>query len=266
MIYELAALKPPFLGDSFPALKRAVVSGRYLPIPRKYSSNLHKVIAAMLRVNAASRPSAAALLSSEEVSAKLYLDDLSVEVARSDHGSQRRKLMETIKVPHNLKSLGLPKACYPDVRPNSPGAWTAVDQIQHSRRNSFASIAEESSVSFAGDENSVAESTRSARSTSTEASTNGSKSQSSKNGSRRDRNGKTKVPLKPISSNVEQSNISSKIEKAKAVIDAYNPPVPPSDKVDEPYRPRPPISSAYDAPVPPLLQRPLYQRPKHNLW
>ena len=36
LIYELCALHPPFLGDSFPQLKRAVMAGRYKSIPRCY--------------------------------------------------------------------------------------------------------------------------------------------------------------------------------------------------------------------------------------
>ncbi len=51
MIYELASLRPPFLGDSFAQLKRAVVIGRYPPLTNGgYSESLSTVIALMLRV------------------------------------------------------------------------------------------------------------------------------------------------------------------------------------------------------------------------
>jgi len=138
MIYELASLRPPFTGDSFPALKRAVVAGRYQPIPQKYSSPLHRVIAQMLKVNARERPSADQLLRSADLSAKLHLDEITVVHAAQPSREQAfMQLMETIKVPQNLRKLNvaLPKPCYPDVRPNSPTAWTVAEQnIQIKRR------------------------------------------------------------------------------------------------------------------------------------
>ena len=138
MIYELASLRPPFTGDSFPALKRAVVGGRYQPIPQKYSSGLHRVIAQMLKVNARERPSAEQLLRCADIAPKLHLDEITVVHAAQPSREQAfMQLMETIKVPQNLRKLNvaLPKPCYPDVRPNSPTAWTVAEQnIQIKRR------------------------------------------------------------------------------------------------------------------------------------
>ena len=129
---QLASLRPPFTGDSFPALKRAVVAGRYQPIPNKYSSPLHRVIALMLKVNPRERPSAENLLRSADLSAKLHLDEISVVHAAQQPSREQAfmQLMETIKVPQNLRKLNvaLPKPCYPDVRPNSPTAWTVAEQ------------------------------------------------------------------------------------------------------------------------------------------
>ena len=128
MIYELCSLRPPFLGDSFPSLKRAVASGRYSPVPKKYSDGMHRVIRHMLRLKPKDRPGAAALLAYPEVVAKLHLDG-SHSVAQ-DEVPNLPDMMATIVVPRNMKKLGnvLPKACYPDVRPNSPSAWTAAEQ------------------------------------------------------------------------------------------------------------------------------------------
>lgn len=126
MFYELAALKPPFTGNSFPELKRAVTAGRFQPIPKKYGDALHKVISMMLRVNAKERPSAKQLLESADMASKLQYDDVTV----FQPSSAREALMETIRVPQNLRKLNcaLPKPCYPDMRPNSPTAWTADEQ------------------------------------------------------------------------------------------------------------------------------------------
>ena len=132
MIYELCTLRPPFLGDSFPSLKRAVVAGRYNPLPRKYSDALSRVIGLMLRVNPKERLSADAFLRSADFSPKLVLDEISHFVPKQEACD----LMETIKVPGNLRQLNcaLPKPCYPDVRPNSPSAWICADQKQNRAR------------------------------------------------------------------------------------------------------------------------------------
>ena len=72
-LYELAALRPPFLGDSFPQLKRAVVSGRYPSLPRHYSQDLTDVIGKMLNINPQRRPTCQSLLDLPEVSLSLSL-------------------------------------------------------------------------------------------------------------------------------------------------------------------------------------------------
>jgi NIMA (never in mitosis gene a)-related kinase len=129
MIYELCALRPPFMGDSFPSLKRAVIAGKYPALPKKYSESLQRVIAMMLRLNTKERPSAAHLLKSSEVSIKLHLDEASALPMRNNVFNAP-SMMETIKVPQNLQKLqsALPKPCYPDVRPNSPSAWVISEQ------------------------------------------------------------------------------------------------------------------------------------------
>lgn len=48
VIYELAALKPPFRAQSMKGLASAVVKGNYASLPRTYSSDLNKVISKML--------------------------------------------------------------------------------------------------------------------------------------------------------------------------------------------------------------------------
>jgi serine/threonine protein kinase len=123
LTYELAALTPPFLGDSFPLLKRAVLSGRYKSIPRTYSYELSTVISKLLRVNPRSRPSAKDLLASPEVLKFMKPGGYGKISPSTDH---QMDLMATIKVPHGPKrriSSVLPKPCYPDNRPNSPKSW-----------------------------------------------------------------------------------------------------------------------------------------------
>ncbi len=126
------------MADNFPALKKVVIAGRYSPIPRKYSEGLHRVLAAMLRVSTRERPSAEALLRSPDVCPKLSLDDATMVLQQQqlqmrrtrEREQQHMSLMETIKVPQSLRQIALPKSCYPDMRPNSPSAWTVAEQQQ----------------------------------------------------------------------------------------------------------------------------------------
>ncbi len=126
------------MGDSFPALKRAITLGRYSPIPRQYCESIHGLIAQMLRLSPRDRPSADIMLKSAEVLAKLHLDDTlgngGAVVEQSDNCIM--ELINTIKVPQNLNKLNgaLPKPCYPDVRPNSPTSWTVAEQRHVQRK------------------------------------------------------------------------------------------------------------------------------------
>lgn len=139
MVYELCALRPPFTGNDFPALKRAVLSGRYSSIPGKYSSQLGKTIGLMLKQDPRGRPTAAQLLRSSELSNKLQLDggnDVIINEINKGHQNSFPDLLQTIMVPKNMKKLNavLPKACYPDSRPNTPSAWTVDDQARQIKK------------------------------------------------------------------------------------------------------------------------------------
>ena len=129
MIYELCALRPPFLGNDLPGLKRSVLSGRYPQIGNKYSSDLQKVIAQMLTLIPRDRPSAADLLRSKEIKSRIHLDN---DTAIPTH-REEKNLLGTIAVPRNMRQLShaLPKPCYPDARPDSPTSWTVADQSKN---------------------------------------------------------------------------------------------------------------------------------------
>lgn len=57
ILYELCTLKHPFAGRDLGSLFRSIVSGRYAPISRAYSPELRQLVADMLQVNPAKRPS-----------------------------------------------------------------------------------------------------------------------------------------------------------------------------------------------------------------
>ena len=57
VIYEIAALVPPFRAKDMPGLYSKVTKGTYPALPIKYSLELNKVIAMMLTVDPKKRPS-----------------------------------------------------------------------------------------------------------------------------------------------------------------------------------------------------------------
>ena len=59
-------------------------------------------------------------------------------------------MIQTIKVPNNMKQLNkaLPKPCYSDVRPNTPGAWVVADQSEHEKNLAKARKAAETAAAI----------------------------------------------------------------------------------------------------------------------
>jgi len=134
MIYELAALRPPFLGDSFPELKRNVLAGRYTPIPHVYSSDLANIIASMVNLDASKRPNAETLLADPQVEKR---KGLVRNLVPEDIEDQQVEMISTIKVPSRISAINLqsalPKPCYPDERPNSPRSWPVLADEREKR-------------------------------------------------------------------------------------------------------------------------------------
>lgn len=71
LLYQTAALKPPFTADNPFGLEEAIRKGEFARIPSRYSEELHKVISSMINVNPKSRPTAAQLLEIPQVALRL---------------------------------------------------------------------------------------------------------------------------------------------------------------------------------------------------
>eukprot|EP01047_Picozoa_sp_COSAG01_P098356 COSAG01_NODE_28552_length_658_cov_1.298748_1_plen_109_part_10 len=56
MLYELAALRTPFVGGSVVELARGITRGTYPPLPASYSTTMVESVRTMLRTAAAARP------------------------------------------------------------------------------------------------------------------------------------------------------------------------------------------------------------------
>ena len=107
VIYEMAALKPPFRATDMKGLYNKVQKGLYDRIPIKFSNDLSTVISKCLQVNPNARPTCDQLIN--EVSAFASANH-EQEAPKED----RKALLQTIKLPRNLKLLQgqLPKANY----------------------------------------------------------------------------------------------------------------------------------------------------------
>jgi len=105
VVYELAALHPPFMAQDMNGLYHKVVKGVYPRIPRIYSNDLAQLIAQMLTVDPRNRPSAWQVL---QMSCALRRAPTPKPVAVSP------TLLQTIKVPRNLRQLAerLPRSQY----------------------------------------------------------------------------------------------------------------------------------------------------------
>ena len=57
IIYELAALHPPFEAQSMDELYKVVIKGIYPKIPSSFSRELKNILRVILKVNPESRPS-----------------------------------------------------------------------------------------------------------------------------------------------------------------------------------------------------------------
>lgn len=127
LIYELCALRPPFLGNNMSELKTAVLGGNFNPVPSVYSKDLGSVIARMLLPAARDRPSAAEALAYPEVNARKCLvknvlreEELYSKGGVGGYGAEDA-LMPTIHI-GSLRELGvkLPGPSYPSDGPPTP--------------------------------------------------------------------------------------------------------------------------------------------------
>lgn len=113
VLYEMAALKPPFTAHDLSGLYKKVCAGVFDRIPMNYSNDLQTVISSLLKLDPKKRPDVDELLASPLVE-KHYKGDIDLEGGEE---SASDCLLKTIKYnPKDLKGLKniLPKANYVD--------------------------------------------------------------------------------------------------------------------------------------------------------
>jgi len=108
VIYELASLKPPFRSVDMKSLYKIVIAGKYDNIPSHFSTDLSNLIKQCLQVNPKQRPSTSEMLSNNNTIIN------TIKGMNFYQKVQKNDLLETIKMPRNLKKLNdiLPKAKY----------------------------------------------------------------------------------------------------------------------------------------------------------
>lgn len=106
LLYEMCTLNYPFMGLNMDQLKRAVTKGRYAPIPSYLNSDFSKLISMMLQMDPMRRPSVDELLNNPIIAGRInHFMDMTI----TDLKKMNLKLMDTIKIPQNIKNVHLPK-------------------------------------------------------------------------------------------------------------------------------------------------------------
>ena len=80
MVYELAALEPPFKAEDMEGLFNAVVNGKYKPLSSIFSKELSQVIKLLLSVKPKLRPTTEKILGSVLIRKKLEEISLDLDV------------------------------------------------------------------------------------------------------------------------------------------------------------------------------------------
>lgn len=113
VIYEMAALKPPFRATDMKGLFNKVQKGVFDRLPSQYSTDLSEVIKLCLQVSPTARPTCNQLLNHPLV-IKNSEESNSIGV---NPDFSNLELLSTIKVPRNMRGLGqqLPKSNYADL-------------------------------------------------------------------------------------------------------------------------------------------------------
>jgi NIMA (never in mitosis gene a)-related kinase len=109
VMYEMAALEPPFKATDLQSLYKKVKAGVFKPIPTSYSSELSEMVNSMLKLRPKDRPS------TEEILKHPATQRHSGSISNNNSNDYSEPLLNTIKFnPFNLNALKgrLPKASY----------------------------------------------------------------------------------------------------------------------------------------------------------
>jgi NIMA (never in mitosis gene a)-related kinase len=107
VLYEAAALKPPFRGEDMKALYKKVIKGTFPPLPTCFSQDFSDVLSYFIIVDPKKRPSAGQVL-------KMTLVNKRVNIKEEGEDALNSSLLGTIKLPSNISNITeqLPESKY----------------------------------------------------------------------------------------------------------------------------------------------------------
>lgn len=109
LLYEMMTFTYPFNASNAQELANKVVLGKFVLPSSRYSSDLILLVRRLLQVNPLLRPSVKDILNLQCVKQRLSMLDSFIEQDQITLGD---KLLDTIKVPNNLKNVNLPDPTY----------------------------------------------------------------------------------------------------------------------------------------------------------
>ncbi|KAL0237814.1 hypothetical protein GEMRC1_012288 [Eukaryota sp. GEM-RC1] len=108
LLYEIISFRHPFVANDIRSLSNRVLSGKYDPLPPRYSKDIRELVSRMLVVDASKRPTLDEILQLPSIQLRMSL--LPKELVESK--SPPTAVVPTIKVPRNLRAqkIKLPAA------------------------------------------------------------------------------------------------------------------------------------------------------------
>lgn len=135
VIYEMAALKPPFRAEDMQGLFKRVMAGDYPRLPSSFSAELKMLVDSLLQRNANDRPSASKFYIEQILQLPYIVKRMNaLNLSRSSGSS----LLSTIVFPKNINLLSehLPNSMYqPEARSNSTEPFCHYELPRLSKRD-----------------------------------------------------------------------------------------------------------------------------------
>jgi NIMA (never in mitosis gene a)-related kinase 1/4/5 len=124
VLYEAAALVPPFQAEDMKSLYKKVTKGSFPTLPELYSRDFCEVLSCFIIVDPKKRPSAAQIL-------RLPLVNKRVNVREDSGETERSSLLGTIKLPNNIQMIRdrLPSPKYHEKSKSEPPSRSPLPQI-----------------------------------------------------------------------------------------------------------------------------------------
>lgn len=134
VIYEAAALHPPFRAKDMKGLYRQVIKGEFPPLRPEYSLDLTELLGLLLKVNPLTRPSFEQILSLSLVKRRMNntdSDQFEGKLLRTLHVPKKLNVLRTILPAANYEPLAKPRYFSQEYRKSpSRGVFRAIEPLK----------------------------------------------------------------------------------------------------------------------------------------